>query len=155
MLSTFLGRLRQPSNMLLAALLTVGLVTIAGMAVSRYAIADAAATGVAHETASLDNIAASSFSPETRKALLNIEVTAGILAARLDGGSTDMAFALDKSAALIAETSQVGSDVPAPLRTLLSETVTSVHSKVNAGKTEEAARALRSMQTRLRGLRML
>ncbi|MCT2401123.1 hypothetical protein [Novosphingobium mangrovi (ex Huang et al. 2023)] len=154
MLSSYLGRLRQPSNMLLAALLTAGLVAIAGLAVSRFVISNAVATSLPKETASLDNINPSSFSPETRKSLLNLEVNAGILAARLDEGTTNMALALDKSAALIADTSQIGPDAPAPLRTLLSDTAKAVRTKVNAGKTEEAARDLRALQTMLQGLRM-
>lgn len=152
--SRFLGRLRQPSNMLLAGGIAVVLATIAGLSFSRFSIPGAGATAIPEETQTLDNVSAANFTPETRATLLNIEVNAGILAAKLYDGAPDKAAAFDKAAGLIADTSKLGSDVPPQLRKLLSQTAKSALSQLNAGETDKAARQLRSMQTTLQGFRM-
>ncbi|WP_156135420.1 hypothetical protein [Novosphingobium malaysiense] len=154
MFSRLPGRLRQPSNLLLVSGVAIVLATIGGLAVSRYSIPNAGAAAIPAETKTLDNVSAAGFSPQTRKTLLNIEVNAGILAARLDDGAPNKAAAFDKASLLIAETSRLGDDVPAPLRDVLASTAKSALSQLHAGDTEQAARQLRSIQTTLRGFRM-
>ncbi|TCM18985.1 hypothetical protein EDF56_104520 [Novosphingobium sp. PhB165] len=134
------GALRQPSILFLLALVVIAGVALAATVVARPHVAATGMTATPRFASLADG---------DRKALLDIEIMASNVAARLDGTSEDRQLAFVQLGVLSASVHTLDAGVPVSLRRHMAEQVRLAHEAVKQGHTDAAATTLRELSSHL------
>ncbi|QSR16441.1 hypothetical protein [Novosphingobium sp. KA1] len=142
--------LLQPSSLFLLTLAAVSGLVIAWLAIERVQTATPAAEIAVPQDTSLRFAA---LPQSARSALLDIEVSAARTATRLDDKHEDRALATAQLATLAGSVDGLGEGVPAPMRETIAAGIARARDAAAQGETEEAARILNDLSTRMAAAR--